>query len=77
MVSDPDSGECVKSGWFSDTDIKEINPKETMLNAFKIIFTIVYWILIIAMLPLIPFLYISYYSFKKLKDYYDENINTL
>ena len=77
MVSDG-AGGCVKDVWdMSTKETEEINPKDTMLSGFKIIFTIVYWILIIALLPLIPFVYISYYSFKKLKDYYYENINTL
>jgi hypothetical protein len=46
-------------------------------NALKLLIKIVVFLAFITLIPIAPFIAISYYSFKKLKDYYDNQIVTL
>ena len=47
------------------------------VNALKLLIKIVVFLAFITLLPIAPFIAISYYSFKKLKEYYDNQIVTL
>jgi hypothetical protein len=51
--------------------------KEKGLNILKILFLIVYYLCLFSILPLIPFILISYYSFKRLKIFYNNQMSTL
>ena len=56
---------------------EELSPKEKALKIIKVLFTIVYYLGIFSILPLLPFIAISYYSFKRLKIFYNEQMDTL
>ena len=47
------------------------------VNALKLLIKLVVFLAFITLLPIAPFIAISYYSFKKLKEYYDNQIVTL
>lgn len=55
----------------------DLSPKEKALKIIKILFTIVYYLCLFSILPLLPFLAISYYSFKRLKIFYNTQMGTL
>ena len=60
---------------------KKRDQKESLttrgLDALKLLIKIVVFLTFITLLPIAPFIAISYYSFKKLKEYYDNQIVTL
>jgi hypothetical protein len=71
-----------------DEEIKEMeeaqaarNQKESLTDrgteALKLLIKLVVFLAFVTLLPIAPFIAISYYSFKKLKDYYDNQIVTL
>ena len=61
----------------SNKEEKELSPKEKALKILKVLFSIVYYLCLFSILPLLPFIAISYYSFKRLKIFYNEQIDTL
>ena len=56
---------------------EELSPKEQALKILKILFSFVYYLCLFSILPLLPFIAISYYSFKRLKIFYNEEMGTL
>jgi hypothetical protein len=54
-----------------------LSTKEKALKILKFLFTIVYYLCLFSILPLIPFIAISYYSFKRLKIFYNNQMGTL
>jgi hypothetical protein len=61
----------------SNKEEKELSPKEQVLKILKVLFSIVYYLCLFSILPLLPFIAISYYSFKRLKIFYNEEMGTL
>jgi hypothetical protein len=55
----------------------ELDPKQKALKILKVLFSIVYYLCLFSILPLLPFIAISYYSFKRLKIFYNEQMDTL
>jgi hypothetical protein len=61
----------------NNEDEEELSPKEKALKIIKVLFSIVYYLCLFSILPLLPFIAISYYSFKRLKIFYNEQMGTL
>ena len=55
----------------------ELDTKQKALKILKVLFSIVYYLCLFIILPLLPFIAISYYSFKRLKIFYNEQMDTL
>ena len=57
------------------------NQKESLtdrgVDALKLLIKLVVFLAFITLIPIAPFIAISYYSFIKLKDFYDNQIVTL
>ena len=58
-------------------ETESLSTKEKTLNILKILFLIIYYLCLFSILPLIPFIAISYYSFKRLKIFYNNQMSTL
>jgi len=50
---------------------------EKVLKILKVLFSIVYYLCLFSILPLLPFIAISYYSFKRMKTFYNKQMGTL
>ena len=61
----------------NNKEYDELSPKEQALQILKVLFSIVYYLCLFSILPLLPFIAISYYSFKRLKIFYNEKMGTL
>jgi len=70
---DNDSNNSNNSNNSNETE----STKEKVLNILKILFLIGYYLCLFSILPLIPFIAISYYSFKRLKIFYNNQMSTL
>lgn len=56
---------------------QKTKPKEKALKVLKVLFSIVYYLCLFSILPLLPFIAISYYSFKRMKTFYNKQMGTL
>jgi hypothetical protein len=61
----------------TEAEAEELSPKEQALKIIKVLFSIGYYLCLFSILPLLPFIAISYYSFKRLKIFYNEKMGTL
>ena len=72
-----DSGNKNKNENNDSNETESLSIKEKALKILKILFSIVYYLCLFSILPLIPFIAISYYSFKRLKIFYNNQMSTL
>jgi hypothetical protein len=56
---------------------ESLSIKDKGLKILKVLFSILYYLCLFSILPLIPFIVISYYSFKRLKIFYNNQMSTL
>ena len=75
-INGNDNGNDNKENNNSNED-NSLSTKEKAFKILKILFSIVYYLCLFSILPLIPFIAISYYSFKRLQIFYNNQMSTL
>ena len=66
-----------KGGDMNTNEADDDDSGGQVMESIKMIIKFIVFISLLTIIPLAPFIAISYYSFKKLKLYYDERMLTL